>query len=91
MAGSYNHVVDQETGKLLGGEAINGALDCLSGDVTECVTEMYGMIWYLARIVAAQTYSADVPKEIVARAIVDEARVNYQQGLDFSPGIMEEL
>lgn len=84
MAGSYNHIVDDE-GKLLDGEGINGMLECMSGDVVECVEEMYGMIWYLAYELAMApsrytNFDPDNPGDKV-----EEARQNFLAGFHQSP------
>lgn len=84
MAGSYNHVVDSETGRLLDAEGINGMLECHSGDVVECVEEMYGMIWWLAEQVRQ---SPDQHfRGFSAADYVEDARQNYREGLEISPG-----
>jgi hypothetical protein len=41
------------------------------GDAYETIEEFYGMVWYLA--------NGDP-------ALVEEARTNYQRGIDLSPG-----
>lgn len=77
MAGSYNHVVNKKTGALSKPEDICGMLQCHSGDVVECIEELYGMIWYLANHLGSTTDQlAD---------IVENARVNYEEGLHASP------
>jgi hypothetical protein len=86
MAGSYNHVVDTETGKLLDGEGINAMLECRSGDVVECVEEMYGMIWYLADRVEGYFSESRYANDDGAAHWVEEARKNYREGLRLSPG-----
>lgn len=90
MAGSYGHVVDDE-GRLLDGEGINSMLECRSGDVVECVEEMYGMIWHLSgRLLAWQTQGSEPLTEEQQRAIlrgnVEQARQHYREGLAISPG-----
>lgn len=82
MAGSYNHCVNEE-GKLLNNENLNGMLEN-GGDVYEAVEEMYGMIWWLADKLS----NAD--KERSALYWVDAARMQYQDGLDLSPGVEDE-
>lgn len=71
MAGSYGHVV-QKDGNLRAGLAISNALDT-GGDVVETVEQMYGMIWYLVH--------ANVKWSGQEKAIIEEARRNYQTGL----------
>lgn len=93
MAGSYNHVVDHVgTGALYDAEGINGMLECNSGDVVECVEEMYGMIWALAEMKVAEVASRSpgyIDEDARARMraeIVEEARLSYKEGLRLSPG-----
>lgn len=71
MAGSYKHVTN-DYGQLYDGAGINSMLECMSGDVVEAVTEMYGMIWWLA--------DGD-PRAVEA------ARILYREGIQLSPGI----
>ncbi len=74
MVGSYKHVVN-ENGTLRTGEGINSMLECMSGDVVEAVTEMYGMIWWLA--------GGDDRR-------VELAQLLYKEGIQMSPGIEED-
>ena len=46
MAGSYNHVTDNE-GRFLDNNSFVQMIENL-GDAYEAVEEMYGMIWFLA-------------------------------------------
>lgn len=89
MAGSYNHIVEED-GRLSNSETINGMLECMSGDVVECVTEMYGMIWWLAEQLAQSYWPTSLTRAEVQEMIVKEAQSNYQIGLAVSPGIVEE-
>lgn len=77
MAGSYNHVVD-DNGGLLSNERVNGMLEN-GGDVFEAVEEMYGMIWYLAY----QLESSDGYEN--RNDAIEEAREFYKEGLKLSP------
>ena len=73
MAGSYNHCVD-EFGRLLSIENIH--IEDL-GEAYEAITEMYGMIWYLA-----EGHSTKV----------NDARESWRVGLDeFSPRGKREI
>lgn len=81
MAGSYNHVVTNNRGKLLNPQSFVGMVDSL-GDAYETVEEMYGMIHYLAARVELLT-AVDQNHE----QIVEEARANYRRGIKMSPGI----
>lgn len=88
MAGSYNHCVDKETGKLYVNEDLIQMVENL-GDAYESIEEMYGMIWWLASRVAWDT-APDAATVAEIRASrnrwVEEARQNYQLGLTLSPG-----
>jgi len=75
MAGSYNHAVDEATGKLYRPEDFRQMVENL-GDAYETVEEMYGMIWWLA--------NGDP-------ALVESARQAYRDGLRCSPGTDGEL
>lgn len=85
MAGSYNHVVADD-GRLLDGEGINAMLECRSGDVVECIEEMYGMIWYLATQVEGYFSESRYANDDGAAHWVEEARKSHQEGLRLSPG-----
>jgi hypothetical protein len=71
MAGSYNHIVEKPSGKLLVRSQALSMLECSSGDVYEALEELYGMIWFLA--------DGD-------EMVVEIARENYKAGLKLSPG-----
>lgn len=88
MAGSYNHIVDED-GRLSSGETINGMLECTSGDVVECVNEMYGMIWYLADVLAHEDRFDPILRDEYRKGFVENARRNYKVGLEASPGVVE--
>lgn len=81
MAGSWNHTVEKPSGKLLAPEDLTGMLECRSGDVYEYAEEAYGMVWYLATLLAHVPGSQRTPAECVERA-----RTHYQEGLAMSPG-----
>jgi hypothetical protein len=68
MAGSYNHATTRR-GRLRDNESFVQMVENL-GDAYETVEEMYGMIWFLAE---------RLPDPVAA---VEEARRNYQAGLD---------
>jgi hypothetical protein len=69
MAGSYGAVV-QKDGNLAGKPRVVESL-ATGDDVFQCILEMYGMIWYLAG-----THTPNIEK-----AVIDDARKNYRQGL----------
>lgn len=83
MAGSWNHTVDRETGKLLSNVDLVGMLEN-GGDVYEYAEEVYGMVWWLA-----DRLSLQLPGKTAA-GWIEEARQNYRQGLALSPGVAEE-
>lgn len=86
MAGSYNHVVNQKNGSLYNSPRVQEMLECHSGDVFECIEEMYGMIWALAYdAVTADSDYPPVDLEVMMAAAVEQARLNYRHGLSRSP------
>lgn len=86
MAGSYNHVVDTKTGSLLKSERVQNMLECVSGDVFECIEEMYGMIWQLAYdFITADPDYLPLDFEAEMAVAVEQARLNYKHGLALSP------
>lgn len=85
MAGSWNHTVDTDTGKLLAPRDLTGMLECSSGDVFEYAEEAYGMVWYLATALSTATGASVSPQ-----ALIEDARQHYQEGLALSPGMAEE-
>lgn len=88
MAGSWNHTVDRETGKLLSNVDLVGMLEN-GGDVYEYAEEAYGMVWWLATKLAEER--ADRSGMGLSPAdYVERARANYTEGLRLSPGVAEE-
>lgn len=82
MAGSYNHIVEEPSGKLLKPRLALSMLDCHHGDVYEALEEMYGMIWWLATTLSDTSSSlGGTPAEFV-----EAASENYTRGLLQSPG-----
>ena len=81
MAGSYLHVVKND-GSLRSHKTIADMLEH-DGDVVEAVEEMYGMIWYLADELS-HCYPFNMIEDGVP-AIVESARLEYQEGLKKSP------
>lgn len=89
MAGSYRHVTSSKTGKLVAPTDSIGGVENL-GDAYEAIEEMYGMIWWLA---SQWDHDLDQLKGVgpydVAASVaqfVEEARQNYREGLEVSPG-----
>ena len=76
MAGSYNHVVD-ENGNLESNAVVVDMLEN-GGDVFEAVEEMYGMIWWLAAI------DLENAPPVATKNLVERARQNYKQGLEIA-------
>lgn len=72
MAGGYGHVV-QKDGNLVSNRRVVEMLEN-GGDVYETIVQMYGMIWYLAG-----THAPNIEK-----AVIEDARNHYQQGLKIS-------
>lgn len=72
MAGSWNHFV--RNGKFDGSRLLENG-----GDVVEALRECYGMVWYLATELSLD--SGVPPTDLIGTA-----RVNYRQGLRWSPG-----
>lgn len=84
MAGSWNHSIDQETGKLLSNEDATSMLEN-GGDWYEYAEEVYGMVWQLASMLAMQPNVTRSPEELI-----EYARTHYRDGLKLSPGVAEE-
>lgn len=86
MAGSYMHVVGDDGALLENDEQLCSMLETTSGDVVECVTEMYGMIWAMAAVLEEEGWhdGATHPQRDTA-GWVEWARQNYKVGLALSP------
>lgn len=93
MAGSYNHVVTDD-GNLGSNEFVADMLEN-GGDVFEAVEEMYGMIWYLTHHLVKADDS--LSEESLAnyrksmKAVVEEARQHYQDGLTIAKDINAQV
>jgi len=85
MAGSYNHSIDETTGKLYRPEDFVRMVENL-GDAYETVKEMYGMIWHLAADL--EQASGGTRK---AAGNVEWAHDHYQDGITASPGTDGEI
>lgn len=89
MAGSFNHIVNKDTGALRSNASALSMLDCHHGDVFEALEEMYGMIWYLAWVGALGMIPGGMGTDDDIRPIamegIETARVNYRDGLAYSP------
>jgi hypothetical protein len=86
MAGSYNHATLKKSGKLRNPRSLNAMVET-GGDTYEMAEEMYGMIWYLAERLKDEL--SEQPIDITTRGLVEEARENYKQGIEVSPGIQK--
>ena len=75
MAGSYSHCVDDQ-GRFQGVKLLDDL-----GDAYEALEEMYGMIWWLAdQVRDLDPFGPNTAK------IVEEARQEYKDGIEISPG-----
>lgn len=72
MAGSYNHVID-DNGNLISPYEMDQMLEN-AGDVFEAVEEMYGMIWWLAE----KAVKTDM---LSPESLVEQACQQYTIGL----------
>jgi len=72
MAGSYNHIITDH-GNLISNDRFPDMIETL-GDAYEMAEEMYGMIWFMAHMVA------DAPA-MTPEDLVEHARQNYPHGL----------
>jgi hypothetical protein len=81
VAGSYSHAVTEE-GKLRSDFDLLDMMDT-TGDLVECITEMYGMIWWLAEYAGKHL-------KVSPELMVEQAHGNYHIGLARSPGIEPE-
>lgn len=77
MAGSWSHSV-AEDGRLLNDADLSMMLET-GGDVAEYAEEAYGMVWFLAAVVAEA--AGDSPAKWV-----EEARAHFREGIARSPG-----
>ena len=77
MAGSYNHATT-DAGNLRNNESFVQMIENL-GDAYEMAEEMYGMIWFLAA-----GRRDDAHPESDMRDFVEEARQNYERGLEIA-------
>ena len=82
MAGSYNHIVEED-GNLRNDEAVVYSLRT-GHDVFEIIEEMYGMIWYLAGGMAGLESNEIEPDRQagITKGLVEAARQNYKEGLN---------
>jgi len=75
MAGSYNHIVNDQ-GNFVSNETFAQKIENL-GDAFEMAEEMYGMIWWLASL-------APDAAAMTAEDLVEMARQNYPLGLELA-------
>lgn len=80
MAGSWHHAIDEQ-GRLLNSFELSDMLEN-GGDVHEFAEEVYGMVYYLAgRLIAHEPGGLE--------SLIEEARMNYREGISVSPGLNE--
>jgi hypothetical protein len=80
MAGSWNHITDNEQRLRYDDHTIENL-----GDAIEAFEECYGMVWWLAaRLVEARGYSADDLTAI--RNVIEDAQSNYGDGVRLGMG-----
>ena len=77
MAGSWQHMTTR-SGRLRDNESFCGMIENL-GDAYEAAEECFGMVWYLARLIAVQ--HRDDPARQNLMDFIEQARVNYREGL----------
>lgn len=78
MAGSYNHVINDD-GQLASNEELVARLEN-GGDVFEVIEEMFGMIWWL---VFYTTFNAPADFNASTDELVEMARKQYKIGLEY--------
>lgn len=81
MAGSYNHIVDDE-GNFLSNDEFVGMIENL-GDAYEMAEEMYGMIWVL---IGTRNNQMNLP----AVEVLEFARKHYKTGLEIAKATQKE-
>ena len=79
MAGGWGHITNDD-GTPYNGEYGMGGLLENGGDVTEFVTEVYGMVWYLAYQLARTRRAYGEPSRQQILDVIEEARRNDQAG-----------
>lgn len=82
MAGSWQHMVTKN-GKLRNPKTFNGMIEN-GGDAYEAAEECFGMIWYLAAMMASDlnwTTLTGPPPRAQVLAIIAEAEAHYKDGL----------
>jgi hypothetical protein len=80
VAGSYKHAVNSK-GQLRSPKHMLIATET-PGDAYETIEEFYGMVWWLADMCVAMHASTSIPPS----DWVEQARINYKQGIKASPG-----
>lgn len=82
MAGSWNHMTT-DGGKLRNPLTFNGMIEN-GGDAYEAAEECYGMIWYLAGMMATDldwTTLTGPPSREQVLAVIAEAQQHHKDGL----------
>lgn len=81
MAGSYNHMVNDEDGTPVNDSFGYPNLTIEEGgDVVETLEKCYGMIWYMAELLADEI-SVGLPSRSEILEIITEAQDHIQEGL----------
>ncbi len=83
MAGSYDHITDEDGGLIEPREILN-RLDA-GGDLVECIEQLYGMIWFLANDGMTERNVLEKNEDQVRADLVKHAKHNYDEGLKYSP------
>jgi len=91
MAGSWRHMTTR-TGELRDPKSFNGMIEN-GGDAYEAAQQCYGMIWYLASVVAQyrsmEAAQAPSPSREIMLGVINEARLHYKDGLKLG-GVQRE-
>lgn len=80
MAGSWSHMTTDE-GQLLRVRQFHNNLDT-GGDVYEAAQQCFGMIWYMARLLATVNYGTLTPSREQIMDFIARAEASYRYGLD---------
>jgi len=78
MAGSYAHAVNDD-GALLEPVELQKMMENM-GDAYECIEELYGMVWFLAR-----QLELPIKPGMSKDKWVKLAKDNYRRGVELSP------
>jgi hypothetical protein len=79
MAGSWEHMTTK-SGRLLGNERFAQVIGNL-GDAYEAAEECFGMVWYLADMIAAQLNGTPRPTRRQTLDVIRQAQESYEAGV----------